>query len=79
MALTIIFKNIIITHKIEFIIIIVDIAINEKDTYFYNRLIFLCLFQFYFNLIFRFFIIISIFSQINIISLSYSLIHKQMI
>ena len=55
------FKNIIIIHKIEFIIVIIDIAINEKDIYLYNRFIFLYLFQFCFNLIFRSFTITFIF------------------
>ena len=70
------FKNVIITHKVEFIIVIVDIAIDEKDIYLYNRIIFLCLFQFCFNLIFRFFTITFISFRINIISLSYLLMHK---
>ena len=73
------FKNAIIIYKIEFIIIIVNIAINEKDIYFYDRFIFLYFFQLYFNLIFRFFIITPISSQINITSLSYSSMHKQLI
>ena len=73
------FKNAIINYKIESIIIIVDIAINEKDTYLYNRIIFLCFFQFCFNLIFRFFTITLISPRINITLLSHSLMHKQLI
>ena len=70
------FKNVIIIHKIEFIIIIVDIAINEKNIYLYDHFIFLCFFQFYFNFIFRFFIITFISFRINITLLLYSLMHK---
>ena len=73
------FKNVIINHKVKSIIIIIDIAINEKDTYLYNRIIFLYLFQFCFNLIFYSFIITFIFIRINITSLLYSLMYKQLI
>ena len=45
-TITILFKDAAITHKIEFIIIIVDITTSEEDTYLYNRIIFLCLLRF---------------------------------
>ena len=70
------FKDAIIIHKIEFIIIIVDIAISEKDIYLYNRFIFLCFLQFYFNLIFRFFTITLVLSRTSITLLLYSLMHR---
>ena len=46
-TITISFKNAIIICKIEFIIIIIDIAISEEDIYLYNRIIFLYLFRCY--------------------------------